>query len=206
MKIIRPFNRFNFLSVLLLIAITFAACSDKESYMTGKYWVKYKKNKPQTLVKFAEDGQFIRYDKLHLNQTYSFNRNRLIIADDSGKDEHYLIETLTPEELKISRVSELNEEKVIIYRIAREEDKFLGQWQGKKDDIDVKIDFSPEEKLKYEEMVEGWEFEKDKKYIVKLNNTIIINNEVSQYSFSDDMLSLEIISASGIVYKLTRKQ
>jgi len=206
MKIIRPFNRFNFLSLLLLIAITFAACSDKESYMIGKYWVKYKKAKPQTLVKFTENGQFIRYDKLNLNQTYKFNRNRLIIADDMGKNEHYLIETMTPEEFIISKVSELNEEKVIIYRIAREEDKFLGQWLGKKNDIDVKIDFSPEEKLKYEEMVQGWEFEKDKKYIVKLNNTIIINNEVSQYSFSDDMLSLEIISESGIVYKLTRKQ
>ncbi|ROL61251.1 hypothetical protein D9V86_06745, partial [Bacteroidetes/Chlorobi group bacterium ChocPot_Mid] len=102
-----------FSAVLLIIFIS--ACSKPNDELTTRYWIKYKKGKPNFLVKFSNDGKYINFNKLNESYKWEIIQNRLIITNSLGVKQKFFIKSLTKKELKLSEISDIGESNIDMF-------------------------------------------------------------------------------------------
>lgn len=188
-------------SVLLIILIV--ACSKPNDELTTRYWIKYKKGKPNFLVKFNKDGRYINFNKLNEVYKWEIIQNRLIITNSLGVKQKFFIKSLTNKELKLSEISEIGETNIDLFKVAKEKDFFLGNWIKINKGNNYRLTFEYDSKAIIEEEVNEYIATKPISYIVK-DNIITLNNDDYRYKFSDDLMELELISANNEKIILTR--
>jgi len=122
-------KKLNIILILtIILAVMLESCSDGEDSLTDKYWVKYKRSKPNYLVKFTDDGKFINFNKLAEPIKYHIIQNRIIFTEETGEKEKFFIKTLTSHEMKLSEINDIGEMDIDYFRAAEEEDYLLGSW------------------------------------------------------------------------------
>jgi hypothetical protein len=192
--------------IILVLMGTLFSCSENSKDITSNYWIKYKKNQPNYLVKFTADGKFINFNKLAQSYKYQIIQNRVIITDEKGEKQKFFIKTLTSNELKLSEISDAGSSDIDYFRKALIKDFFIDIWRKVSKGNHNVITFLPEGKGVFEEEVNGYIGKREIKYSVKPNNFISIDNQLYQFRFSEDLINLELISDKKEVISLIREK
>lgn len=187
----------------VLLIIIAGACSKPNDELTTKYWIKYKKGKPNFLVKFSIDGKYINYNKLNESYKWEIIQNRLIITNSLGVKQKFFIKSLTKKELKLSEISDIGETDIDLFKAANEKDYFLGDWIKINKGNNYRLTFDNDEKGLIEEEVNEYIAKKTITYKVQ-DSIISINNEKYRYRFSNDLMELELNSTNNDKIILTR--
>ncbi|MFH1049753.1 MAG: hypothetical protein V1779_02345 [bacterium] len=190
---------------LVLFSIPFlSSCTKSNDDITRNFWIKYKRGKPNYLVKFNNDGKFINFNRLEDKFKYQIIQNRLIITKSSGEKQKYFIKVLTSELLKLSEINDIGTMDIDIFKVAGSSDYFLGSWIKINKGDTYRLTLETDGKGVIEEEVNEYIAKKPIKYSVKKNNLIFLNGKEYSYSFSNDIMDLELIGKEGNKVSLTR--
>ncbi len=194
-----------YILALVVFSIPFLlSCTKNEGELTNNFWIKYKRSKPNYLVKFYEDGNFINFNKLDDKFKYQIIQNRLIITNSRGEKERYFIKVLTPELLKLSEINDIGSLDIDLFRVAAPKDYFLGNWIKINKGETYKLSIDTDGEGIVEEQVNEYIAKKPIKYSVKGNNIIFLNGIEYKYTFSSNLMDLELIGNDGNKISLTR--
>jgi len=191
--------------LITIISLLFS-CSERNDLLTEKYWTKYKKNQPNSIVKFTSDGKFINYNKLEKNYTYKIIQNRLIITDTKGEIKKYFIKSLSNKELKLTEIIEVGDPQIDYYKQAQIQDFFLGQWIHYKNNSLYIYIFTGDTFVTIDESKENITQQKKLKYNVKNDSTIQIGSQKFKYKFENDLKKLILMTPNNETLTLIRKQ
>lgn|GEM_PF-5027987 len=191
------------LATIFLSLFFLSSCSKDDSNLTNNYWIKYKKGKPNYIVKFTEDGKFINFNRLEDKLKYQVIQNRIIITKSSGEKQKFFIKVLTKKELKLSEINDIGSMDIDLFRVAKTNDYFLGNWIKINKGNGYKLTLEPEGTGIIEEEVNEYIATKPVKYSL-VQNSILINNMKYEFSFSEDLMDLELTAENGDKISLTR--
>lgn len=187
-----------------IISLLLISCSKDDNSLTGKFWVKYKKSKPNYIVMFGDKGEYINYNRLNAKFTYQIIQNRIIFTDEFGEKEKFFIKVITKNELKLSEINESGIANIDYFKAASTEDCFLGNWIRINKGTHYELTFESGGNVIIEEEIGGYIGKKEVKYSVKGNNKLLIDSLEYQFKFTDDIMDAELVGTSGEKISLTR--
>ena len=199
------FKKFNFILVLLLLILFFlSSCSKGDDNLTNNYWIKYKRGKPNYIVKFTKEGKFINFNRLENKFKYQIIQNRIIITKSSGEKQKFFIKVLTPKEMKLSEINDIGSMDIDYFKVAEIKDYFLGSWIKINKGENYKLTLESEGEGAVEEQVNEYIAAKPLKYSIKNDSIIFLNGIEYKFSFSEDIMDLELLATDGSNICLTR--
>jgi hypothetical protein len=196
-------KKFFNLFLVVVIAITITSCSSNSKKIQDKWWYEVEKI-GDDIIKFTSDGKIQNInDREVLIYEISGEEIKMKLRDyekeselamksieqmDLGKEpekvykeEKWTISSVTDNELILK-----NGEKSKTFRLATDQDFFVGKWEGTKEGVEVRFRFT--KKNKVELKVKGAD---EEKYIYSFNdNKVIIDNEPLEFTLSEDKNNL----------------
>jgi len=192
------------IALVFLTLLILSSCSKNDDLLTSNYWIKYKRGKPNYLVKFNDNGEFINFNRLDDNFKYQIIQNRLIITKSSGEKQKFFIKVLNSQELKLSVINDIGTGDIDLFKVAKKNQYFLGSWIKINKGEHYKITLETDNKGILEEEVNEYIAKKPIKYSVKDEKNVLLNGIEYEYAFSDDIMDLELIAKDGNKINLTR--
>ena len=188
----------------LIISLLVISCSKEENSLINKYWVKYKKAKPNYIVKFGDNGEYINYNRLNAKFSYQIIQNRIIFTDEFGEKEKFFIKIKTKNELKLSEINESGIANIDYFKAAATEDYFLGNWIRINKGSHYEITFEPGNNAIIEEVINGYIVKKEVNYSTKHDTTLFLDTLAYKFTFSGDIMDVVLKNPSGEKISLTR--
>jgi len=168
---------------VIVIVIMITSCSSNGEKIQDKWWYEVERV-GDDIIKFTSDGKIKNInDRADLSYEIDEAETKLKLRDYEvvGEDETWTISSVTDNELILK-----NGDKSKTFRLATDQDFFIGKWVGTKQGVEVSFRFNKKNEVEIDLKGAG-----EEEYTYSFNdNKIVIDNEPLEFTLSEDKNNL----------------
>lgn len=205
-------KKYSNLFFIIVIAIMATACSSTSKKIQDKWWFEVEKI-GDDIIKFTSDGKIQNINDREV-LTYEINGEEIKLKlrdyekeselamkdlEQMASDTSTNMDALTKEPKKIYKeetwtISSVTDNELILkkgedtktFRLATDQDFFVGKWEGTKEGVEVRFRFTKKNKVEVKVKGAG-----EEKYTYSFSdNKVVIDNEPLEFTLSEDKNNL----------------